>query len=132
MEQNQHILLKKLDEFIRKFYKNQLIKGVIYTFTIVFLFFLSLIVLEYFGTIPILKPKPLPFEQIETHIFKRIFDVIFSLLICTLLLSWLLPILWLFIRIIRLLIPLVLLAIVIGWVWDVFDSKGGGNKYDNY
>ncbi len=40
---------------------------------------------------------------------------------------------WLFIRIVKLLIPLVLMAIVIGWIWDVFDSKkGGGNKYDKY
>ena len=40
---------------------------------------------------------------------------------------------WLFIRVIKLLIPLLLMAIVIGWIWDVFDSKKGGrNKYDKY
>jgi hypothetical protein len=39
---------------------------------------------------------------------------------------------WLFFRIMKLLIPLILIAIVIGWVWDVFDSKGKGNKYDSY
>ena len=49
MEQQQHILLQKLDEFVRKYYKNKLVRGLIYTFTIVFLFFISLIVLEYFG-----------------------------------------------------------------------------------
>lgn len=49
MEEIQHILLKKLDEFIRKFYKNKLVKGMIYTFTIVFLFFISSTVLAYFG-----------------------------------------------------------------------------------
>lgn len=49
MEETQHILLKKLDEFIRKFYKNKLVKGIIYTFTIVFLFFISSTVLAYFG-----------------------------------------------------------------------------------
>lgn len=49
MKEQEHLLLEKLDEFIRKFYKNQLVKGVIYTFTIVFLFFLSIILLEYFG-----------------------------------------------------------------------------------
>ena len=38
---------------------------------------------------------------------------------------------WLFIRVIRLLIPLVLIAIAVGWIWDIFDSKGG-NKYDKY
>ena len=49
MKEEQHILLQKLDEFVRKYYKNKLIRGLIYTFTIVFLFFISLIVLEYFG-----------------------------------------------------------------------------------
>lgn len=51
-------------------------------------------ILEYFGTIPILKPKPLPFERIETHIFKRFFDVLFSILVCCFILSWVLLILW--------------------------------------
>ena len=49
MNEQQHLLLQKLDEFIRKFYKNQLVKGLIYTFTIVFLFFISIILFEYFG-----------------------------------------------------------------------------------
>ena len=55
-------------------------------------------ILEYFGTVPILKPKPLPFEKIETFIFKRFFDIIFSLFICVFLLSWLIPILWVFVK----------------------------------
>ena len=54
---------------------------------------------EYFGTIPILKPKKLPFEMFETHLIKRCFDIIFSILIFILLLSWLLPILWVFVKI---------------------------------
>lgn len=49
MNENKAILLQKLDEFVRKFYKNQLIKGVIYSFAIVCMFFLSLVLLEYFG-----------------------------------------------------------------------------------
>lgn len=56
-------------------------------------------ILEYFGTLPILKPKPLPFEKIETHVLKRSFDIFFSLVVCVFLLSWLLPILWIIIRI---------------------------------
>jgi putative colanic acid biosynthesis UDP-glucose lipid carrier transferase len=56
-------------------------------------------ILEYFGTIPILKPKPLPFEKIETHILKRIFDVLFSIFVCVFILSWLLPILLIIIKI---------------------------------
>jgi putative colanic acid biosynthesis UDP-glucose lipid carrier transferase len=56
-------------------------------------------ILEYFGTIPILKPKPLPFEKIETHIFKRFFDVILSVLVCVFILSWLFPILFIIIKV---------------------------------
>ncbi|WP_299013336.1 exopolysaccharide biosynthesis polyprenyl glycosylphosphotransferase [uncultured Polaribacter sp.] len=56
-------------------------------------------VLEYFGTIPILKPKSLPFERIETHVLKRIFDIFFSSFVCVFLLSWLVPLIWIIIRI---------------------------------
>lgn len=55
-------------------------------------------VLEFFGTVPILKPQTLPFEKIETHIIKRIFDICFSLMTCIFILSWMLPILWIIIR----------------------------------
>ena len=51
MTDEQHNLIQKLDEFIRKYYKNKLVKGVIYTFTILFLFFISVVVLEYFGNL---------------------------------------------------------------------------------
>lgn len=54
--------------------------------------------LEFFGTVPILKPQTLPFEKIETHIIKRFFDVCFSLITCVFILSWMLPILWIIIR----------------------------------
>ena len=54
---------------------------------------------EYFGTIPILKPKKLPFEMIETHLIKRCFDIVFSILIFSLVLLWLLPILWFVVKI---------------------------------
>ncbi|PQJ77194.1 exopolysaccharide biosynthesis polyprenyl glycosylphosphotransferase [Polaribacter glomeratus] len=56
-------------------------------------------VLEYLGTVPILKPKRLPFEKIETHIIKRILDIICSAFICVFILTWMLPILWIVIRI---------------------------------
>ncbi len=56
-------------------------------------------VLEYFGTVPILKPKPLPFEKLETHFIKRVLDIFCSLFVCIFILSWLLPVLWVFIRI---------------------------------
>ncbi|WP_397445133.1 exopolysaccharide biosynthesis polyprenyl glycosylphosphotransferase [Polaribacter sp. R77954] len=56
-------------------------------------------ILEYFGAIPVLKPKPLPFEKRETHIQKRILDIVFSLVVCITILSWLIPILWIIIKI---------------------------------
>ena len=43
------ILIDKLDEFIRKFYKNILIKGLIYSFSLVLIFFVTITLLEYFA-----------------------------------------------------------------------------------
>ena len=57
------------------------------------------LVLENYGTFTILKAKPLPFEKVETHIVKRVFDLIFSLIVFILILSWLLPILAIIIKI---------------------------------
>lgn len=42
-------LIQKLDSFIRKYYKNQLIKGAIYFTGLFLVFFLSISILEYFG-----------------------------------------------------------------------------------
>jgi len=44
-----HQLIQKLDEFIRKYYKNQVIKGLIYTLALGFSLFLAVTALEYFG-----------------------------------------------------------------------------------
>ncbi len=46
---NQNILLLKLDEFIRKYYKNQLIKGLLYTLGLLVAAFLFIVVTEYFA-----------------------------------------------------------------------------------
>src|SRR5262245_6565910 len=46
---NYEILLGKLDEFIRKYYKNQLIRGAIYTFTALLAAWIVFTSLEYFG-----------------------------------------------------------------------------------
>lgn len=43
------VLLVKLDEFIRKYYKNQLIRGAIYTVGVVGAFYLFSALVEYFG-----------------------------------------------------------------------------------
>jgi len=44
-----NILINKLDEFIRKFYKNQLIKGVLYSSGLLVSAFLAVVLLEYLG-----------------------------------------------------------------------------------
>jgi hypothetical protein len=46
---NYQLLLNKLDEFIRKYYKNKLIKGGIYFIGLFLLCYLLVVVLEYFG-----------------------------------------------------------------------------------
>lgn len=42
-------LIQKLDSFIKKYYKNRLIKGGIYSFSLLIVFFLIFIVVEYFS-----------------------------------------------------------------------------------
>ena len=54
--------------------------------------------IEYYDTTPVLKAKKLPFELAETKIVKRLFDIIFSSLIIVFVLSWLIPILWILIK----------------------------------
>jgi hypothetical protein len=49
MAKSYHILIDKLDEFIRKYYKNQLVKGGIYSVSLVLGFFISVSLLEYFA-----------------------------------------------------------------------------------
>ncbi len=48
-ENNFNFLLQKLDEFIRKFYVNQIIRGVLLFLSLAFALFITLVVLEYFG-----------------------------------------------------------------------------------
>lgn len=49
MASEQNILILKLDEFIRKYYKNQLIKGLLYTSGLLVAAFLFLVIAEYFA-----------------------------------------------------------------------------------
>ena len=49
MSKEYEILLKKLDFFIRKYYKNQLIKGLLLALIIYLVFYLTVAVSEYFG-----------------------------------------------------------------------------------
>ncbi len=48
MKDSYQLLIEKLDAFIRKYYKNQLIRGVIYSFTLSLAFYLLVTTLEYF------------------------------------------------------------------------------------
>ena len=43
------LLILKLDGFIRKYYKNKLLKGAIYSFLLLSTFLLTIILIEYFG-----------------------------------------------------------------------------------
>lgn len=55
MPDNYQILIRKLDEFIRKYYRNQLIRGSLLFLTILFVSYLLFVTLEYFwrfGTVP--------------------------------------------------------------------------------
>lgn len=49
MERNYDLLLRKLNEFIRRYYKNELLKGAILSIGLIGIFFLIFILLEYFG-----------------------------------------------------------------------------------
>jgi len=53
----------------------------------------------YDDTLVVLNVKKLPFEFNENYLIKRFFDVIFSLSICFFVLTWLIPILWILIKI---------------------------------
>ncbi|MDC1465076.1 undecaprenyl-phosphate glucose phosphotransferase [Polaribacter sp.] len=54
---------------------------------------------EYYDdTLFILNVNKLPFEFPENFYSKRIFDILFSLFVCIFLLSWLIPILWILIK----------------------------------
>jgi len=54
--------------------------------------------LEYLAELPILSLRPEPLEDMSNSIKKRAFDIIFSLLVIVLLLSWLIPLLAIIIK----------------------------------
>ena len=55
--------------------------------------------IEYYDdTLVVLNVKKLPFEFPENLFIKRCFDIVFSLLVCIFILSWLVPILWVLVR----------------------------------
>ncbi len=52
----------------------------------------------YDDTILVLNVKKLPFDFAENKVIKRIFDVFFSAVVIVFILSWLTPIIWIFIK----------------------------------
>lgn len=55
--------------------------------------------IEYYDdALMVLNVNKLPFDFVESLYKKRFFDILFSLFICIFLLSWLLPILWLLVK----------------------------------
>jgi putative colanic acid biosynthesis UDP-glucose lipid carrier transferase len=46
----------------------------------------------------VLNVRKLPFEFAENFYIKRIFDIVFSLFICFFILSWVIPILWILVK----------------------------------
>ena len=55
--------------------------------------------IDFIQDIPILSLRSEPLEDITARIQKRLFDMVFSVLVITLVLSWLLPILAILIKI---------------------------------
>jgi hypothetical protein len=49
MDSSYKIILSRLDEFIRKYYKNQLVRGGLYALTLGLSFYITLVVLAYYG-----------------------------------------------------------------------------------
>jgi len=49
MTASYHILISKLDEFIRKYYRNQLVRGLLYTVSLGLSFYITLVITEYYG-----------------------------------------------------------------------------------
>ncbi len=54
--------------------------------------------LEYYGYLPILSIRQLPFDKPIIKRLKRLFDIVFSLLIILFVLSWLIPILFIAVK----------------------------------
>lgn len=69
MQNSENILIQKLDEFIRRYYKNQLIKGTLYSSGILLAAFLSVIFLEYFGEFNTIVRGVLFFSFLSSTLF---------------------------------------------------------------
>lgn len=69
MTDNYTVLIQKLDEFIRKYYKNRLIRGLIYFVTALLAFFLVTNSIEYFANLEPLARTILFYSYILINLF---------------------------------------------------------------
>jgi putative colanic acid biosynthesis UDP-glucose lipid carrier transferase len=76
---DQNITLKLIPDSIELYSKNQSVQ-------------------YYDDALMVLNVNRLPFEFAENFYIKRIFDIIFSLVVCFFILSWLIPILWIVVK----------------------------------
>jgi hypothetical protein len=80
IESGYNIILDKLNEFIRKYYKNELLKGTIYAFGLTLLFFISFTYLEYFAHLEIAARTTLFYSFVLLSLFVTIRYIIVPLL----------------------------------------------------
>jgi hypothetical protein len=80
MSPQSNILLLKLDEFIRKYYRNRVIKGSLYSAAILLAAFLSVVVLEYAGEFGMGVRRVLFFSFVTTAIYVLVSYIIYPLL----------------------------------------------------
>ncbi len=80
MTENYKILIKRLDGFIRKYYKNQLLKGGLYFIATALIFYLVLNTLEYLGNFGIIVRTVLFYAYLLTNILILVRLVIIPLL----------------------------------------------------
>ena len=80
MSESYNILIQKLDEFIRKFNRNLLIKGVIYCLSVLLIFYLIITLLEYIGHFGIVARSILFYSYILLNLTIFIFYIFNPLL----------------------------------------------------
>ncbi len=73
------VLIQKLDGFIRKYYKNQLVKGGIYSLTLLCSFFLVAVLMEYFGKFDTIGRSVLFYGYLTAGISILVFYVLIPL-----------------------------------------------------
>ncbi len=69
MTDSYNILIRKLDEFIKKYYKNRLIKGGLYFATLLLMFYLFVNLFEYFGNFGILTRTIIFYTYLLLNLF---------------------------------------------------------------